>query len=113
MGYSNVYTVTPDLAVLRSDKQFRLDLLASVTRRDSLGPAPSFRDVYTFVSEQTRTKYAGQTAKAPVIDCSRAGYYKVLGKGVLPKQPVIVKARFFSRIAEEKIKAVGGACILS
>jgi len=30
--------------------------------------------------------------------------FKVLGKGVLPKQPVIVKARFFSRRAEEKIK---------
>merc|ERR1711994_171213 len=28
-------------------------------------------------------------------------------------QPVIVKARFFSRVAEEKIKAVGGACILT
>ena len=27
-----------------------------------------------------RTKYAGQTAKAPVIDCSRAGYYKVNNK---------------------------------
>ena len=38
---------------------------------------------------------------------------KVLGKGVLPKQPVIVKARFFSRVAEEKIKAAGGACILT
>ena len=38
---------------------------------------------------------------------------QVLGKGVLPKQPVIVKARFFSRRAEEKIKAVGGACILT
>lgn len=40
------------------------------------------------------------------------GYYKVLGKGKLPKQPVIVKAKFFSRRAEEKIKAVGGACVL-
>ena len=39
--------------------------------------------------------------------------FQVLGKGVLPKQPVIVKARFFSRRAEEKIKAVGGACILT
>merc|ERR1711964_797301 len=56
---------------------------------------------------------SGQTAKAPVIDCSRAGFFKVLGKGALPKQPVIVKARFFSRKAEEKIKAVGGACILT
>ncbi|KAA3682466.1 large subunit ribosomal protein L27Ae [Paragonimus westermani] len=41
------------------------------------------------------------------------GYFKVLGKGVLPKVPVIVKARFFSRRAEEKIRAVGGACILT
>ena len=41
------------------------------------------------------------------------GYYKVLGKGKLPKQPVIVKAKFFSRLAEEKIKAVGGACVLT
>ena len=40
------------------------------------------------------------------------GYYKVLGKGILPKQPVIVKAKFFSRIAEQKIKKVGGACVL-
>lgn len=39
------------------------------------------------------------------------GFFKVLGKGLLPKQPVIVKAKFFSRQAEEKIKAVGGACV--
>ena len=36
----------------------------------------------------------------------------VLGKGVLPKQPVIVKAKLFSRQAEEKINKVAGACIL-
>jgi Ribosomal protein L15 len=41
------------------------------------------------------------------------GYYKVLGKGRIPKQPVIVKAKFFSKLAEEKIKAVGGACVLT
>ncbi|KAK1335958.1 hypothetical protein QTO34_003758 [Cnephaeus nilssonii] len=46
------------------------------------------------------------------IDVVRSGYYKVLGKGKLPKQPVIVKAKFFSRRAEEKIKGVGGACVL-
>ena len=48
-----MYTVTPELASLRSDKQFRSDLLASVARRDSLAPAPTFRDVYTFVSSFT------------------------------------------------------------
>jgi large subunit ribosomal protein L27Ae len=40
------------------------------------------------------------------------GYYKVLGKGHLPKQPMIVKARFFSRVAEKKINSVGGTCVL-
>ena len=48
--------------------------------------------------------------------CRRAthaaqGYYKVLGTGSLPNIPVIVKAKFFSRHAEKKIKAAGGACV--
>merc|ERR1711887_499762 len=76
-------------------------------------PGINLDKLWSLVSEQTRTKYANTKDKAPIIDCSRAGFFKVLGKGNLPKQPVIVKARFFSRIAEEKIKAVGGACILT
>ena len=39
--------------------------------------------------------------------------FKVLGKGDLPKQPLIVKAKEFSKLAEKKIKAVGGACMLT
>merc|ERR1712110_301344 len=54
-----------------------------------------------------------KSKKVPVIDVGKAGIFKVLGKGVLPKQPVIVKARLFSRSAEEKIKKAGGACILT
>ncbi len=49
----------------------------------------------------------------PVIDVTKAGFFKVLGKGFLPAQPVVVKAKFFSKIAERKIKAVGGACVLT
>jgi large subunit ribosomal protein L27Ae len=41
------------------------------------------------------------------------GFFKVLGTGKLPNQPVIVKAKFFSKLAERKIKSVGGACILT
>ena len=41
------------------------------------------------------------------------GVFKVLGKGELPKQPLIVKAKEFSKLAEKKIKAVGGACMLT
>ncbi len=51
--------------------------------------------------------------QAPVIDVTKSGYFKVLGKGALPKVPVIVKARFFSKLAEKKIKEAGGVCVLS
>jgi ribosomal protein L15 len=76
-------------------------------------PSINLDKLWSLVSEQTRAKYADNEKKAPVIDITRAGYFKVLGKGNLPKQPVIVKARFFSKIAEKKIKEVGGACILT
>ena len=52
------------------------------------------------------------SGKAPVIDCTKAGFFKVLGKGPLPQIPIVVKARFFSRKAEMKINAVGGVCLL-
>uniref|UniRef100_A0A4X1UIM8 Large ribosomal subunit protein uL15 n=1 Tax=Sus scrofa TaxID=9823 RepID=A0A4X1UIM8_PIG len=37
---------------------------------------------------------------------------QILGKRKLPKQPVIVKIKFFSRRAKEKIEGVGGSCVL-
>ena len=78
-------------------------------------PAVNLDKIWSLVSEQTRLNYAAKEAGSPVpvIDVVRAGYYKVLGKGILPKQPVIVKAKFFSRRAEDKIKAVGGTCVLT
>ncbi|CAI9760591.1 unnamed protein product [Fraxinus pennsylvanica] len=40
---------------------------------------------------------------APVIDVTEFGYFKVLGKGVLPpSQLVVVKAKLVSKIAEGK-----------
>lgn len=53
-----------------------------------------------------------QAGKARVIDVTKHGFFKVLGKGGLPQVPVVVKAKFFSKLAEERIKAVGGACVL-
>jgi len=68
--------------------------------------------LWSLVSAQTREYYAKNTAKAPVIDVLKAGYMKVMGKGVLPKQAVIVKARYFTKEAETKIKEAGGVCVL-
>merc|ERR1712070_1002973 len=75
-------------------------------------PTVNVEKLWSLVSEQTRLHYKDKTDKAPVIDVLKAGYMKVCGKGVLPEQPIIVKARYFTREAENKIKAAGGVCIL-
>jgi len=79
-------------------------------------PTVNVDRLWTLVSEQTRKQYENADAakdKVPVIDVTRHGYFKVLGNGPLPKQPVIVKAKFFSKKAERKIKAVGGVAVLT
>ncbi|KAI6174845.1 50S ribosomal protein L15 [Aphelenchoides bicaudatus] len=83
-----------------------------LNKNHSYAPIINVEKLWSLVSEDTRKKYEKDTKKAPVIDATRAGYFKVLGKGTLPKQPVIVKAKFFSHLAEKKIKKAGGACIL-
>lgn len=35
--------------------------------------------------------------KAPVLDVTKLGFFKVLGKGKLPSVPLVVKAKFFSK----------------
>merc|ERR1739848_179190 len=67
--------------------------------------------LWSLVPESERVAAAAKTDVAPVIDVTKRGFFKVLGKGRLPKQPVIVKARYFSRCAEEKIKKAGGVCV--
>uniref|UniRef100_A0A8B9XJV6 Large ribosomal subunit protein uL15 n=1 Tax=Bos mutus grunniens TaxID=30521 RepID=A0A8B9XJV6_BOSMU len=85
----------------------------SSLRNQSFCPTINLDKLWALVSEQTRVNAAkNKTGAAPITDVVRSGYYKVLGKGMLPKQPVIVKAKFFSRRAEEKIKGVGAACVL-
>ncbi|XP_042812106.1 60S ribosomal protein L27a-like [Panthera leo] len=65
--------------------------------------------LWTLVSQQTQVNAAkNKTGLVPITDVVRSCYYKVLGKGKLPKQPVIERAKFFSRIAEEKVKGGGG-----
>merc|ERR1712205_241246 len=78
-------------------------------------PAVNLDRLWTLVPAGVREEYAKEEVKAkgevPVIDVTKSGFFKVLGKGRLPAQPVIVKAKFFSKSAEKKIKEVGGACV--
>ena len=77
-------------------------------------PSINLDKVWSLVSEETRQNAAdNKEGLVPVIDVTKAGYFKVLGKGLLPKQPVIIKAKFFSRNAELKVKNVGGVCELT
>lgn len=52
------------------------------------------------------------TGAAAITAVVQSGYCKVLGKGELPKQPVVLKAKVFIRRAEEKMKGAGAAYVL-
>merc|ERR1712198_433055 len=47
-------------------------------------PIVNLDKLWTLVSPQTREVYKNKKDVAPVIDCVRAGYFKVLGKGAFP-----------------------------
>ena len=73
-------------------------------------PVLNLDKLWTLIPEDKRDQYLKSASKetAPVIDTLAAGYGKILGKGRIPNVPVIVKARFVSKLAEEKIRAAGG-----
>lgn len=78
-------------------------------------PSVNVEKLWSLVSEKTLKKLEQEKSegKAPVLDLTKLGYFKVLGKGSLPTKPLIVKARLFSARAEKKIKEAGGACVLT
>ncbi|XP_049628523.1 60S ribosomal protein L27a-like [Suncus etruscus] len=82
-------------------------------KKSKFCPTVNLDKLWTLVSEQTRVNAAkNRTGAAPIIDVVGLGYYKVLGKGNLPNQPVIVKVKFFKQKRVEEIKGVGGTCVL-
>merc|ERR1712146_639715 len=74
------------------------------TMNKSHCPTINGEKLWTLVSA---ARAAATEAAAPVIDCVSKGFFKVLGKGELPETPMVVKAKFFSALAEKKIKAAG------
>lgn len=82
-------------------------------RNKLFSPSVNVDKLWNLVQPTTLSHYATNKDRVPVIDVTKAGYFKVLGKGFLPSQPVVVKAKFFSKKAERKIKSVGGACVLT
>jgi len=73
-------------------------------------PVINLDKLWSLIPAEKRDAYlAGKTGDtAPVLDLLPLGYSKVLGKGRLPKIPIIVKARYVSKEAERNITEAGG-----
>ncbi|CAI7594268.1 unnamed protein product [Penicillium pancosmium] len=80
------------------------------TKQQFWKPTINLDKLWSLVPAEKRDAYlsGSKTDTAPVIDLLPLGYSKVLGKGRLPQIPVVVRARYFSRDAEQKIKEAGG-----
>ena len=76
-------------------------------------PTVNVDKLWSLASEEVLEKAKADPENVPVLDVTKLGYFKVLGKGRLPAVPLIVKAKFFSLDAEKKIKEAGGACLLT
>ena len=67
--------------------------------------------ILTLVPKEVLDQAKAQKGQTLTIDVTKYGFYKVLGKGQLAL-PLVVKAKFFSKEAEARIKQAGGACVL-
>ena len=73
-------------------------------------PIISVDKLWSLVPLELRDAYVAGKKKdtVPVIDLLPLGYSKVLGKGRLPDIPLVVRARWVSKLAEKKITEAGG-----
>ncbi|XP_043695679.1 60S ribosomal protein L27a-3-like [Telopea speciosissima] len=66
-------------------------------------PIVNIDKLWSLIPQEAKDKASPENA--PMIDVTQYGFFKVLGKGVLPaSQPIVVKAKLISKIAEKKIK---------
>jgi large subunit ribosomal protein L27Ae len=76
-------------------------------------PTVNIESLWSLIPEEVRENSKKNPTQAIQIDVTKLGFFKVLGRGVLPKIPLVVKAKIFSRVAEQRIKETGGACVLT
>jgi large subunit ribosomal protein L27Ae len=73
-------------------------------------PIINLDKIWALVPDETRDAYLAGKKKdtVPVVDLLPLGYSKVLGKGRIPEIPLVVRARWVSKLAEKKINQAGG-----
>ncbi|KAI0035827.1 60S ribosomal protein L27a [Vararia minispora EC-137] len=78
------------------------------TKNAHWNPIINVDKLWTLVPAAQKEGLTESSEVVPVVNVLEHGYSKVLGNGILPKLPFIVKARFVSARAERKIKEAGG-----
>lgn len=68
--------------------------------------------LWNLIPAEQRTALLSSDA-VPVIDARAFGYHVILGGKMAIDRPVVVKARYFTKNAEEEIVRVGGKAIIS
>ncbi|KAF8390489.1 hypothetical protein HHK36_025015 [Tetracentron sinense] len=77
-------------------------------RNKFYNPIVNIDKLWSLIPQEIKDKASPDNV--PLLDVTQFGYFKVLGKGVLNcSQPIVVKAKIVSKIAEKKIKEAGGA----
>ncbi|KAI5072346.1 hypothetical protein GOP47_0012452 [Adiantum capillus-veneris] len=66
--------------------------------------------LFSLLSDSVKSALEG---KGTLLDVTQFRYFKVLDKGDAPPTPLVVKANFFSKLVEKKIKEASGAVLLA
>ncbi|KAH7532459.1 hypothetical protein FEM48_Zijuj04G0022200 [Ziziphus jujuba var. spinosa] len=109
----NVIVEQQEMVALKDD----FTITTNVKEERSTGSIPEAMEmlkVCTTIESSSKstiqevTDKAGNENKAPLINMTQFGYFKVLGKGLLPTtQPIIMKTKVVLKIEEKKIKEAG------
>ncbi|KAJ4976507.1 hypothetical protein NE237_001613 [Protea cynaroides] len=64
-------------------------------------PIINIDKLWSLIPQEVKDKASPENA--PLIDVTQYGYFKVLGKGVLPaSQPIVLKTKLVSKVAEKR-----------
>jgi ribosomal protein L15 len=102
--------VTTEVLEANHQRKHRLMIRKTcVPQSDESANVQQLDKLWSLVPVETRAQYmAEKKDTVPVLDLLPLGYSKVLGKGRIPEIPLVVRARWVSRLAEKKITEAGG-----
>merc|ERR1739848_695652 len=60
-------------------------------------PIINIEKLWNLINKNIKKEFPLDKINVPIIDVTKFGFFKVLSKGMLPKQPIIVRANFLVR----------------